>query len=679
MTRIVCQSICAIWIAAAGCGGPDGGRNTGRTDAAGAALADAAAGREAASGGGDGAETGGREAAGSGGSGGLDSGDEVGRDAGVNLDTPARADALPPLDGAPPSRPLPNVDATGARCSGDGWCWIHPAPIGSNLNKALVLADNDIVIGGEGGTVLRFDGTHWRRMNAGTNQYVTAMAGSGPNDIWVFPHVEAPRRWDGQRWNVTPSGPATVGAAWAFAPDQVWAVSGNDIFFWDGQRWTKAPSSPKSNPGALMHMWAAGHDDIWVAGERGSVARWQGTTWAAVKIATTADITSLWGTGPNDVWIRTSAPTQNLFRFDGQGWKLQDGPPADASKLIFGPAGPARMIALQNDTDILMRENGQWKRVGTRPRALGSLPAAIAGAHPDHLWIVGFRGLLERFDGAAILGYVTGIPFESGLAPAFDRILGTGPSDVWVFGRGLWRWNGRSLQVPAVTPPLPSLEPRHIFGQDQKLWMVFRDIGDEAYIHPWNGTDVGARMLSLPRGADPKAAWANGPDAAVIVDGLNTATWDGQVWGPGGSRGTVIWGPSLLKLWSFTPGEGFVWERTATTWQQHFYGQRPFRALHGTARNNLWVVGDYSEVHQFDGEKWTPRPIPVSVHVYGVFAFAPDDVYVVGERGTILHWSGASWRTMQSGVGTDLFAVWGDGADGVWVAGEQARLLHLKR
>ncbi len=45
------------------------------------------------------------------------------------------------------------------------------------------------------------------------------------------------------------------------------------------------------------------------------------------------------------------------------------------------------------------------------------------------------------------------------------------------------------------------------------------------------------------------------------------------------------------------------------------------------------------------------------MHLFDVWALAPDDVYAVGEDGTILHYDGANWIAETSGTTNDLLGV----------------------
>jgi hypothetical protein len=51
-------------------------------------------------------------------------------------------------------------------------------------------------------------------------------------------------------------------------------------------------------------------------GQVGEIVHWDGKTWTAVASGTTADLASVWGSGPDDVWSVGWDGT--ILRWDGK-------------------------------------------------------------------------------------------------------------------------------------------------------------------------------------------------------------------------------------------------------------------------------------------------------------------------------------------------------------------------
>jgi hypothetical protein len=61
-----------------------------------------------------------------------------------------------------------------------------------------------------------------------------------------------------------------------------------------------AVTSPTTS--SLSSVWGSGSNDVWAVGSNGVIVHWNGTAWAAVTSPTTSSLSSVWGSGSNDVW-----------------------------------------------------------------------------------------------------------------------------------------------------------------------------------------------------------------------------------------------------------------------------------------------------------------------------------------------------------------------------------------
>lgn len=71
------------------------------------------------------------------------------------------------------------------------------------------------------------------------------------------------------------------------AEDDVWAVGGGGdsaILHYDGADWTSFPGDPACTGHALNGVWTEPGDDLWIAGEYGTVARHDGATWSCPSV-----------------------------------------------------------------------------------------------------------------------------------------------------------------------------------------------------------------------------------------------------------------------------------------------------------------------------------------------------------------------------------------------------------
>jgi hypothetical protein len=97
------------------------------------------------------------------------------------------------------------------------------------------------------------------------------------------------------------------------------------------------------------------------------------------------------------------------------------------------------------------------------------------------------------------------------------------------------------------------------------------------------------------------------------------------------------------------------------------------RGVWGSARDDVWAVGDEGTLLHFDGKAWTREESPLEETLNDVWGAAADDVWAVGERdaedGFILHYDGIAWSVAYPRAGQRMVAVWGAGPDDVYALG----------
>lgn len=150
-------------------------------------------------------------------------------------------------------------------------------------------------------------------------------------------------------------------------------------------------STPVSPLYALTSVWGSGPSDVWAVGSGGTIIHYDGAAWAITPTdpAMKNTFRGVWGSGPNDVWavgdngtIRHLAP--GAGRFD----------------VVASPTSEAL--------------HGVW------------------GSGPNDVWAVGDNGTILHFDGQA--WKASSAAFEIGKKPRLAAIWGSGPNDVWIVG-----------------------------------------------------------------------------------------------------------------------------------------------------------------------------------------------------------------------------------------------------
>jgi hypothetical protein len=168
-----------------------------------------------------------------------------------------------------------------------------------------------------------------------------------------------------------------------------------------------------------------------------------------------------------------------------------------------------------------------------------------------------------------------------------------------------------------------------------------------------------------------------GPPAWTVAldqDDLSGAVL--SAWGAVPDQPFVVGGPLG------NPGEAIAIHYDGAAWQNLAPGGTDsFWWVHGTAVDDVWMVGEHGRVSHWDGAAFTEHDIGIDATVWGVFAFARDDVWVVaGNPGggmmepndIVMRWDGSDWtvETVPMPYGVAFYKIWGRSSDDLYIVGE---------
>lgn len=227
------------------------------------------------------------------------------------------------LNGCPPVEPLPAdweeaVDATdfgwvmSGWGPGDGSLWA----VGGGLFE---------------GRILRRQRGTWSTVDTGLSfPLLNWVHGTSAGDVLFGGNDGVILHWDGTRWEKqeTPTD-LPVWGLWAVAPDDVWAVGGDNnartpplVMRYDGESWRLADIPVLARPlvNAFFKVWGSGPDDIWMVGENGAILHWDGAAFTEFGAGISQDLIGIWGTGPDNVMTVGGRGTAEMARWNGSTW-----------------------------------------------------------------------------------------------------------------------------------------------------------------------------------------------------------------------------------------------------------------------------------------------------------------------------------------------------------------------
>lgn len=104
--------------------------------------------------------------------------------------------------------------------------------------------------------------------------------GTSAKDVWAVGDGGTILRWNGTaRTHIASDEEANLTAVWANRSDDVWAVgAGGVVLRWNGRTWNAVSSGTSMD---LLAVWGTGSGDVWIAGILGTLLRARGLAPAA--------------------------------------------------------------------------------------------------------------------------------------------------------------------------------------------------------------------------------------------------------------------------------------------------------------------------------------------------------------------------------------------------------------
>lgn len=317
-----------------------------------------------------------------------------------------------------------------ASCAADGAPEEAKRPLVEPPVEASVIPDGDGGLDARGadadadaGPSLSCDVVDWCPIATGLEPLytLTAVWGSGSQDVWAVGSGGAVVRWGGAAWKkMTPVTPGTLLGVWGSGPNDIWAVgSGNILLHSTGgaaATFTFAPPAVSWGGRRMRTVWGTSATDVRIGGENvalvdefdnylGSFSEFQltsgdgGLAWQGVSNGGyTFTINGLWGAASNDTWIVADNSTAV---------------PYQAGMALHGRATDAGAVYEEVDTQTLSRLDAIW------------------GSSAKDIWVVGVHGTIRHFTGGTRFELV-----DSHVTADLHAVWGSGPKDVWAVGDG---------------------------------------------------------------------------------------------------------------------------------------------------------------------------------------------------------------------------------------------------
>jgi hypothetical protein len=493
-------------------------------------------------------------------------------------------------------------------------------------------SDANVWITGPDGTA-HWDGATWQPFTPPdacglTGAGFSAVAAVGPGDVWlgrdsVVVHV-TPTGCD--KYTLDDASSVLVSSIVPLAPDDVWLVGFDKVWHFDGQTWTP-------HTVMLEAIWAAGHDDIYGVDATNTIHHFDGSNWTATTLGAQRAFHTLWGTGPNDIYVGGRSPAASIYEqavvehYDGSTWsELTLTLPNSPNDWVTSISGTDQHMfgGLLNTNAIRIHEGTGWTALSTPDLRV---PPLVYPSPTGRVFVVPRTfPQVFRFDGTDER-YIASIgrPNSFALVSPSEMYAVTGTASV----TRLSSFDGES------------------WHQDSSL------------------TSVNSVTTAL-----------SGDVLALASDGLHTRTSSGwSAAAPGLTSGPLMWAASPTDIWA-TNSTGRLHHFDGTTDSGCATCTFTARQVWGTSSTDLYAV-DVSTFKHWDGSAWTDAPAPATFHPYELVGWAPNDIAALDDDGAVWHFDGTTWTTVGFPYAvTHPRHIWGTSMHDLFVANGDTDIFH---
>jgi hypothetical protein len=574
---------------------------------------------------------------------------------GVHVDVPGDKDAVEDTAGPASAYTILPLAPTGDIQSIWGW-------------------DDTAIAVGNGGAILRRQGSFWTPMDSPTKNDLFGVFGVAAEDVYAVGAKGTILHWDGAAWVVVePS--------------------------------ADLPENPQYNA-----VWGQeGH--LYVVGNGGLVLHKADDVWKKEDSAVTYDLLSVYGASLLDVYVGARGGT--VLRRIGGAWS--------ATQVAGGSIGLHALAGLSGNElwaggdqgTIVVYEEVQWVPKLSNDVAARTLHAAWALSESD-VWFVGEAGAVVHSEGTKWnLAEVAGPYFKNhGFYGLWGRTFPEGVEALAVGQKGaMLRYDGETWADLSAAPAVDINDVAGLSADDALA------VGNDGLLLAWNGSvwhgldrvpgkdltsvaAVGNGYVAVA--SDGSVVHVNGQVVAV-EDTLIDATLRGVCAGPGvvvavGEKGRIYeenkdggWDPIpsgvFDSLSDCAVGDGGLvvavgdsgrmLEVTGDTAET--LSSPTMSNLHRVSilGGNVYAVGDNGLLLRYDGQAFEKLYEEPGLFLYGVQAF-DDRVVAAGWAGRVVVWdpqTGSAEKIDVDGAGV-LLQVWGAEAQHQFVVGKKGRMVE---
>jgi len=238
-----------------------------------------------------------------------------------------------------------------------------------NLLAVAFLNETEGWFVGSHGTILYYNNGQWSQPDSGTSEILYDVAVTRSRTVWVVGSNGTLLKFNGISWGTipvtsSPSSPVTVKSdLYGIAlsdQNNGWAVGNlGTILKYDGQVWTPFAGSPSTE--RLNSVSVVNDVQAWAVGAFGTILNFNGTTWNKMGSAFSGfDLYKVWMKDEENGWATGQDGT--LIFYDGTRWISHVKPTGKPSLNAVAFSGDLGFIVGANGTILRFQPNGEMAK-----------------------------------------------------------------------------------------------------------------------------------------------------------------------------------------------------------------------------------------------------------------------------------------------------------------------------
>jgi len=589
------------------------------------------------------------------------------------------------------------------------WTWVYPLPQGNCLAGIWGSSEDEVIMVGAGGTILRYDHGLWNHEESPTKRLLIDVWGSGDNDVYAVGADGIIIHFDGTCWSSVENGAFDyvktmnsfinwdiAGSGYFFTWHNVSGSSPNNVYVignchttamkmgivahFDGTSWDLV----NTNLPPLSALWVADEANVFTTVGQHYIYRYDGNTWARQDVGD-AYYYYIWGIGSNDAYaLGGRSGYSYLAHYDGSQWTEE--------RLDFIPTG--KIWGTSSDDLYILASPGIYHYDGVSWSKVSSFPADFLGVNDLHFFSTNNIYAINSWD----IAHYNGADWKKlnqrdvSIGIAFNSVWPVADDNIYSVGGHLFHYDGLVWQ---------NLDPSDLIHEN--LTAVSGADSSSIYAVGTHGTIIkidGLAWEKLESGTSSSLtdiSVLNDNDICVVGSDNTVLRYDGSEWRnifiPGDGTNydfTSVWRSHSDKIYAVRHGnllhyDGDNWHTLLSKQRYPYPGVLVgsiFSQVWGASDTDIFVIGrkrysndvtgTYSNgiIFHYDGEHWSSTEM-LAAFPTAIWGNSATDVYMAVNTDVlplekVYHYDGISWTPMDSvntnirdisGVGGDIFAV----------------------